>query len=97
MGSPACVPLFRFGAFFLLENADMATRAERLAELEADLTEVKAALSKARKAVAVNTGNLSINRSYKDLLAEKESLEKRIADLDGTRSRFGQLDMSGGL
>lgn len=75
----------------------MATRAERLAELEAELAEVKSALSKARKAVAVNTGNLSISRSYKDLLIEKKDLEKRIADLDGTRSRFGQLDLSGGL
>lgn len=75
----------------------MATRAERLAELQTELTEIKSALSKARKAVSSNTGGVSVQRNYQMLLQERKDIEARIARLDGTRSTFGSIDMSGAL
>ena len=75
----------------------MSTRAERLAELQAELVEIKAALSKARVSIATNTGGVSVQRSYQMLLQERKDIENRIALLDGTKSNFGSIDMSGAL
>ena len=73
----------------------MATRADRLVELNADLVKVKAALDKARAAVAVRTGDITIQRGYETLLKERRDLERRIAALDGTRAQVASIDMSG--
>lgn len=75
----------------------MATRAARLTELQSDLVKVRAALDKARAAVAVRTGDVSIQRGYETLLKERRDLERRIAALDGTRGRVVSIDMSGAM
>jgi len=75
----------------------MATRAERLAELQTELAEIKSALTKARVAVSANTGGVSVQRSYQMLLQERKEIERRIALLDGTKPTFGNIDMSGAL
>lgn len=66
-----------------------------LTDLQADLVEVKAALTAARKAVKINSSNGSVERNYATLLSEKKDLKRQINRLQGKRPRVSSADMSG--
>jgi len=62
----------------------MATKAEKIAELKADLVEVKAAIAKARESQAYGIAGRSLQRvDYATLLSEKRELEAQIERLEG--------------
>ena len=62
----------------------MATKAEKIAELKADLLEVRATISKARSSQEYGISGRNIKRvNYDSLLAEKKDLEGQIERLEG--------------
>jgi chromosome segregation ATPase len=67
-----------------------------LADLQTELAEVRAALTKARRAVSTNTGDVTVQRNYTALLAERDALENRIARLQRSRPTLASMDISGG-
>ncbi|MFW5857920.1 MAG: hypothetical protein ACOCX4_08580 [Planctomycetota bacterium] len=67
-----------------------------LIDLQTELAEVRAALSKARRAVSTNTGDVTVQRNYEALRAERDALENRIARLQRTRPTLSSMDLSGG-
>ncbi len=57
--------------------------AETLAELKAELAEVKAAISSARRSKAYSTGNVSLTRQeLNELRADKQELIKKIDSME---------------
>jgi len=70
--------------------------AETLAQLEAQLVEVNAALTKTRKAISTSQGGKSVTRDYNNLLREKQMLVKQINRRSGLNPMVASADMTGG-
>lgn len=77
----------------------MSDLTDKITALQAELAEVVAAISKARKAVSVNAAGKSLSRDYSNLLAERKQLEKKIHALKlkavGSSRTFRETDLSG--
>lgn len=66
-----------------------------LSDLQDELVEIKAEISKARKAMKLSSGNGSVERGYQLLMQDRKDIEKRIARLQGLRPRVSAADFSG--
>lgn len=74
----------------------MATKATEITALEADLAEVNAAISNARKASSLSTGSRSVTwQNLKDLKAERREIKQEIAELKGIAPKVAGFDMRG--
>lgn len=61
------------------------SNAQKIAELQAELTEVKAAIKKAQKIQSYSAGGTSVTSgNLKELYAERDRLEARLARLSGS-------------
>jgi len=62
----------------------MTSKAAKIAELQAELVEIKAAIKKAQRIQSYSAGGTSVTSgSLKELYAERDRLEARIAILSG--------------
>lgn len=79
-----------------VHDTGMATQAEKLTELQAELVTVKAALAKASSAQSVSVDGVSVSRANVNALMERRrEIEKAIQRLlNGGRGM--RIDMSGG-